>query len=183
MARGMMGCLAAGVLLCTACQGQRPEASGKEQQQMTVAAPVQEMPRSSRAPRQIDYENPTHEDIIALVKRARDYYARNGRHRSLDDFMDSGSPFVAGRTYIFVYDYAGNCLAEWAEPGLVGRNMQSLSDAHKQSFLLNARSKAEQGGGWVATTWRDPLNNSSRGKDCYVLNVDGKYLIGSGVYR
>ncbi len=142
-----------------------------------------EVKGSSRRPRQIDYNNPEHEDVIALVKRARSYYTRNGDIKALDDFMDPSSQFVAGNTYVFVYDYAGKCLAEWGNPSVVGKDMSGWSDMNNNPMFAQASDKARNGGGWYSTTWRAPNSTNIRPKDCYVIDVDGKVFVGSGVYR
>lgn len=137
----------------------------------------------SRRPKQIDYKNPEHSDIVALVKRAKTHYQHNGEIKALDDFMDPSSQFVAGNTYVFVYDYSGKCLAEWGNPTVVGKDMSYWLDAKNNNLFAQASEKARNGGGWVTTAWRSPDNANIRPKDCYVIDLDGKAFLGSGVYR
>lgn len=143
----------------------------------------QSLGAESRRPKQVDYSNPDHSDVQALVKRAVGYYKRNGQIKAIDDFMDPSSQFVAGNTYVFVYDYDGKCLAEWGNPSVVGKNMAQWKDMKDQNMFAVAAEKARNGGGWYSTTWRAPSSTNIRPKDCYVMDVDGKVFIGSGVYK
>lgn len=131
----------------------------------------------------INYEEPTHADVMAFTKRAKEHYLINGKYKALDDFMDPSSQFVAGRMYVFAFDYKGNLLADWGNPNLVGKNLLGWHDSTDKPFFMQASEKALDGGGWVATKWNDPLRRAPRMKDCYVMNVDDNIFIGSGVYR
>lgn len=164
------------------CGKQKENATPTSARVIKSRTQLPEIGLPERAPHQINYENPSAEEIRVLVDRARDHMKVNGEYKALDDFMDSGSQFVAGKSYVFVYDYSGKCLADWAEPGVIGKNL-SASDGAEGAFFAQAAQAARQGGGWVSTNWRVPGGSLNRPKQCYVRDVDGKYLIGSGMYQ
>lgn len=139
--------------------------------------------KPSRGPRQIDYDNPTQDDIQVLVRRAVDYYKRNGDYKAFDEFMTNGGQFSAGRTFIFAYDFSGRCLADLGSPTQVGSIVtESGSEAAKEFFHAVA-GKAKSGGGWVSARDVLPGGTNVRPKDCYVINVEDKLFIGSGIYH
>lgn len=184
-----------GLTLVGGCATSNTENAGTEPEQaksdnhpekerhISSRTPTPVIGKPSRGPRQIDYNNPTQDDIRVLVERARAYYKSNGDYKALDDFMDPNSQFVAGPSYIFVYDYSGRCLAEWSNPSLVGTDVANGSDQTSRSFFQEAAAKAKNGGGWFTASARVPGSKDMRLKDCYVLNLQDKLFIGSGVYH
>lgn len=124
----------------------------------------------------IDYTNPNYMDIVIFTKRAQDYLKRNGTRRALEDFMSPDSQFVAGRMYVFAYSVSGECLADWAEPGKIGR-------VENYSFMEAARKAAELGGGWVDGSGVDPVERELCQKESYIVYAGDGIIIGSGLYK
>ena len=189
--RGTTAALFAGVLLAGGCapSGTAPtggaDKATRPEAQRDIAsktdAPV--MGKPSRGPRQIDYNNPTTDDIQVLVRRAVEAYKHNGDYKAFDDFMTPGSQFVAGRSYIFAYDYSGRCLADWGSPAQVGSVVTEGTNEDVKQFFRDAAAKAKSGGGWITTRAPVPGSTEIRPKECFVINVEDKLFLGSGIYR
>ena len=125
----------------------------------------------------IDYVNPNYMDVVIFTRRAQDYLRRNGRRQALDDFMNPDSPFVSGRMYVFAYDAAGRCLADWADPSMVGQEGD-------REFLQILRDTAAAGGGWVESLGMDPLGGERRVKESYVVLAEPEGIIlGAGLFK
>ncbi len=189
--RVTLAALCAGVILAGGCATAESENSVPSEKsnhpdkdrEIASKTPAPVMGKPSRGPRQIDYNNPTPDDIQVLVRRAVDDYKRNGDYKAFDDFMDPSSQFVAGRSYIFAYDYSGRCLAEWGSPALVGSIVPQGTNEDAKQFFRDAAAKAKSGGGWVTTRGPIPGSSEIRPKECYVINIEDKLFIGSGIYR
>ncbi|MEZ5583706.1 MAG: hypothetical protein R3F37_13980 [Candidatus Competibacteraceae bacterium] len=53
-------------------------------------------------------------EAIALVRKALTHIDKVGLEQALQDFQQSDNPFRDGELYVFVYDFAGNNLANSA---------------------------------------------------------------------
>ena len=124
----------------------------------------------------IDYLNPNYMDVVIFTRRAQDYLRRNGRWQALENFMNPDSQFVSGRMYIFAYSVTGECLADWAEPGKVGK----VGDSN---FMLALRDAAARNGDWVESSGIDPVAGELRPKESYVVAAGEDMIIGAGLYK
>ena len=66
-------------------------------------------------------------DAEAMVKKAIAYYKKNGKEKSMAEFMKNPGPFVDRDLYVTVYDMQANDLAH-INPKMVGKNMMDLRD-------------------------------------------------------
>ena len=140
-------------------------------------------------------EAATPQDVIAKVKEAAAYLAKNGKS-GLKAFDSADSPFVWKDTYVFVNDCAAG-LVDVAHPVLATRN-QKLDEVEDATGRLVGRelcqAAARPGGGWFEYMWYKPVKAEgakqltyakkiSR-KVTYMLSVEGQpYEVGAGVYN
>ena len=140
-------------------------------------------------------EAATPQDVIAKVKEAAAYLAKNGKS-GLKTFDSMDSPFVWKDTYVFVYDCAGG-IAYVAHPVPATKPQKLDEDKDATGKLVGrefCKAAARPGGGWVEYMWHKPVKAEgakqlayakkiSR-KVTYMLNVKGQpYQVGAGVYN
>lgn len=67
-------------------------------------------------------------EVIALVKKAKDYIAKNGQEKAITEFNKKSGEFSKNSSYIFALDYHRTFLATINYPNLVGTNQFNLKD-------------------------------------------------------
>ncbi len=122
--------------------------------------------------------------LVMFVRHAKAYSILDGKESALSAFNDMNGSFVRGDEYIFAYDYNGTTLAWPYRQDLVGTNRSNATDpqgfAHVQAMIDAART----GSGVVNYVSPDPLGNDTpANKTSYVMDVDGNWFLGSGVYE
>jgi hypothetical protein len=121
--------------------------------------------------------------LVKFVKDARAKAAGSGRDGALVAFRNPVGGYVNDKMYIFAYDYDGKVLANPVNPGIVGQNQIGLSDSTGFKYIQQMRDVARKGG---FVTYQEP-NLMKKGaieqKTSYVIDVDGTYWIGAGVYK
>jgi signal transduction histidine kinase len=149
------------------------------------------------APQAAAEEAATPQEVIAKVKEAAAYLAKNGKS-GLKTFDSADSPFVWKDTYVFVWDCAAG-LAAVAHPDTTTKEQKvaTIKDATGRSFGPElCKAAARPGGGWVEYMWWKPVKvegaeqfgwvyakEISR-KVTYMLSVKGQpYEVGAGVYN
>jgi cytochrome c len=140
-------------------------------------------------------EAATPQDVIAKVKEAAAYLAKNGKS-GLKAFDSADSPFVWKGSYVFVYDCAAG-IADIAHPVPATRNKKLDADKDATGKVVGpelCQAAARPGGGWVEYMWWKPVEvegdknltyakKISR-KVSYMLSVKGQpYEVGAGVYN
>lgn len=125
------------------------------------------------------------EDLVKFVEDGKEYIKKNGKEKAFAVFNDEKNPlFQKGELYFFAYDMNGKCIQHGKKPGLIGTDAIKLEDK-KGKFLIKemvelAKSKKV---GFVEYYWPNPANkNQVEKKLGYITEVDGQYLIGSGIY-
>jgi hypothetical protein len=121
--------------------------------------------------------------LVKFVTDAR-AYALHGKQAALTDFKNPSGIFVNDDMFIFAYDYDGKVLANPFNPGVVGQNQISITDSTGFKYVQQMRDTAKTGFGFV--TYQD-TNMMNKGaimeKTSYVVDVDGTYWIGAGVFK
>ncbi|NYT08773.1 MAG: sodium:calcium antiporter, partial [Methanosarcinales archaeon] len=85
--------------------------------------------------------------------------------------------------YIFAYDYGGRNLALSHQPELVGTNRIDAQDPNGVYFIQQITDMAKNGDGFAYYVYPDPSNNMTQElKLSYVMDVDGTWFLGSGIY-
>jgi polar amino acid transport system substrate-binding protein len=123
------------------------------------------------------------DDLVKYVEEAKTYALQNGRTQSLAEFNNKSGKFVSGDRYIFAYDYNGTTLALPFQPELLGTNRIGMVDAQGVRFIEIMTKTARNGSGFVDYLYPDPARNFSvEKKTSYVVDVDGTWFLGSGIY-
>ena len=124
------------------------------------------------------------EELEPFVLRGRQFALAVGRDAALTIFNEKNGPFTSGDIYIFAYDYNGTTLALPYQPELVATNRANLTDQRGVRILDLHAAVARSGGGFDRVVYADPaMNMTPRNKTCYVVDVDGHWYLGSGIYN
>ena len=147
------------------------------------------------APQTVAGDAATPQEVIAKVKEAAAYLAKNGES-GLKTFDSMDSPFVWKDTYVFVYDCAAG-IAYVAHPVPASKPQKLDEDKDATGRLVGrdfCKAATRHGGGWVAYMWHKPVKvegaeqltyakQPSR-KVTYLLSVKGQpYEVGAGIYN
>ena len=121
--------------------------------------------------------------LVKFVKDARTTALGNGQAGALVAFRNPVGGYVNAKMYIFAYDYDGKVLANPVNPGIVGQNQIGLSDSTGFKYIQQMRDVARKGG--FVTYQESNLMNKGiiEQKTSYVIDVDGTYWIGAGVFK
>lgn len=85
--------------------------------------------------------------------------------------------------YFFVYDLAGTCLVHPRQPELVGRNLQTLTDARGRRVIPALLETAQRGDGFQRYSWEKTSSHRVSEKLGYVsLLPRWGWVIGTGIY-
>ena len=140
-------------------------------------------------------EAATPQEVIAKVKEAAAYLAKNGKS-GLKTFDGADSPFVWKDAYVFVYDCAAG-IADIAQPVPKRKPDKIATDKDATGRVIGpelCEAAARPDGGWVEYMWWKPVKAEgtkqlayakkiSR-KVSYMLSVKGQpYEVGAGVYN
>jgi PAS domain S-box-containing protein len=125
----------------------------------------------------------TPRDAQEMVRKAVDFYRRNGRERLLEEINNPRGEFHRGDLYAFAYDRQMTWLAHPVTPALVGQNWIDRKDWSGGKYFRREIQKVALGGhGWVGFEYLNPLNGQHDHKTTYVEGVDD-LIICSGAYK
>lgn len=121
--------------------------------------------------------------VIALVKKAKEYIAKNGKEKAIAEFNKKSGKFSNNSSYVFAVDYNGTYLATINYPALIGTNQFNLKDSSGIFLVQEEIEKAKAGGGWIKDRLKkNPQTGKHECKASYILPMAGYYFIGSGYY-
>ena len=122
-------------------------------------------------------------ELVAYVNEALQFARKNGKQRSLEVFNEPEGNFTRDGRYIFAYDYKGRNLALPYQPELIDTNRFDAQDPNGVYFLQQAIDMARFGNGFHYYIYPDPSRNMTETlKLSYVVDVDGTWFLGSGIY-
>jgi signal transduction histidine kinase len=126
----------------------------------------------------------TEEQVVAMVHRVQDRFAKDGLAATVAAVNDKSSPEFHDRDlYVFVYDMQGVCLANGARPALVGKNLISLKDQDGKYLIQQMVAIAsDPGSGWLSYKWPSPVTNKIEDRSAYIEKM-GEYFVGVGMDR
>ncbi len=147
------------------------------------------------APPTVAEEAATPQDVIAKVKEAAAYLAKNGKS-GLKAFDSADSSFVWKDTYVFVFDCAAG-LADVGHPVSTTKEQKIATNKDATGRVIGpelCKAAARPGGGWVEYMWWKPIKvegekqltyaKTMSRKVSYMLSVNGQpYEVGAGVYN
>lgn len=117
----------------------------------------------------------------AMVKKAIEYYAKNGREKAFAEFMKNPGMFVDRDLYIVVYSMQGEPLSH-INPKMVNKSMIDLRDPDGKYFVRERVEAAAKGtSGWQSYKFFNPVMKKIEPKEMYWEKHD-KLIFGCGVY-
>lgn len=123
------------------------------------------------------------EDLVAFVEVALKFAKENGKDRSLEVFNDPAGDFTRDGRYIFAYDYEGLTLALPYQPEVIGTTRIDAQDINGVDFIQQLIDTAKMGDGFLYYVYPDSSRNMEPAlKLSYVVDVDGTWFLGSGIY-
>ena len=123
------------------------------------------------------------DELIVYVDEALQFAQENGKEKALEVYNDPEGNFTRDERYIFAYDYDGQNLALPHQPELVGTNRIDAQDPNGVYFIQQIIDVAKNGDGFTYYVYPDPSNNMTPElKLSYVMDVDGTWFLGSGIY-
>ncbi|MDD3973587.1 MAG: cache domain-containing protein [Methanothrix soehngenii] len=132
---------------------------------------------------QASFNQAERDELVAFVNEALKYAQENGKEKALQAFNDPEGNFNRDGLYIFAYDYGGRNLALSHQPELVGTNRIDAQDPNGVYFIQQIIDMAKNGDGFTYYVYPDPSNNMTPElKLSYVMDVDGTWFLGSGIY-
>jgi signal transduction histidine kinase/DNA-binding response OmpR family regulator len=122
-------------------------------------------------------------DAYSMVRKAVDFYHRNGRKRFLREIDDPHGEFCKGDLYVFVYDRSMTWLAHPLKPELIGQNWIDRKDwSGGKYFRREIQAVARTPGtGWVEFEYANTRGQNDH-KTTYVEAVDDM-IVCSGAYK
>jgi|WetSurMetagenome_2_1015567.scaffolds.fasta_scaffold06587_6 signal transduction histidine kinase len=155
-----------------------------ETQIARTPAPVQAItPATSNVSAQTDGIQTTR-GLISFVDEAVVFARENGKEKAIAVFDDPAGQFTTNGLYIFAEGLDGTALAEPFEHEIDGKNILNLTDPYGIPLVRNLVDTARDGKGLVSYNYRNPADNFTiQPKVSYVVNVDGTYYIGAGLYE
>jgi len=145
------------------------------------------------APAALADETATPQEVIAKVKEAAAYLAKEGK-AGLATFNSAESPFVWKDAYVFVWNCADDTVVAHPVTASRGLTISELKDETGKALGAPMCAAADRpGGSWVEYMWPKPV--AQKGSDelayagdparkiTYMLGVAGQpYQVGAGIY-
>jgi cytochrome c len=125
---------------------------------------------------------PSKDDVVAVVKKAVEYYKANGKDKALVEFNKKDGMFAKGEDYVDVHDISGVCVAHPISPAKVGVNRLDTSDSAGKFYVKElvdaAKSKPS---GWIEYVMKNPTTGKLENKTAYWEVHDG-LIFKAGTY-
>jgi signal transduction histidine kinase len=127
-------------------------------------------------------ERATTAEAEAMVKKAIEFYKKNGREKSLAEFSRPNGKFVDRDLYVTVYTLDGKCLAHINER-VVGKNMWDQRDVDGVYFTRERLEAAKtQSSGWQEFRFFNPVTKKIEPKRQYWERHDD-LVFATGAYK
>ena len=118
-----------------------------------------------------------------FVEEAKAYALSRGKAAEIPEFNNRSGSFIRDDLYVFAYDYNGTTLAYPYRPDLIGVDRMYATDIAGKQHIREMVTSAKNGSGTVYYFTRNPLrNNTTELKGSYLMDVDGTWFLGSGMY-
>ena len=127
-------------------------------------------------------ERATTAEAEALVKKAIDYYKKNGRDKALAEFSKPAGKFVDRDLYVTVYTLDGKCLSH-INDRVIGKNMWDQRDVDGKYFTRERLEASKtQPSGWQDFKFFNPVTKKIEPKRQYWERHDD-LVFAAGAYR
>lgn len=130
-------------------------------------------------------EHGSEDDAQEMVREAVDLLRTQGPERAYDMFTNRpGSTFRDRDLYIVVFDFNGNCLANGADPKMVGKHLMAAADVEGQKALQGEVTLVKtSGAGWYGPySVANPVSRKPELKKSYCKRGAGDTVVCAGVY-
>jgi cytochrome c len=118
----------------------------------------------------------------ALVKKAVEFYKKNGKEKAIAEYQKNPGPFVDRDLYVTVYTPNADCLSH-INPKMVGKNMMELRDGNGKYHIKERMEMAKKGErGWQDFTFFNPVSKNIEPKRMYWEKHDG-LIFAAGAYK
>ena len=126
----------------------------------------------------------TENDAQAIVRKALNFYRKNGRDLLLKELNNPQGEFRKGELYAFAYDRNMTMRAHPVKPELVGQNLLDKKVWAEGKYFRKEIQKValSRGSGWVDYQYENPVNKKILQKTTYVEMVDD-LIICAGAYK
>ena len=122
------------------------------------------------------------DEAHAMVKKAIDYYKKNGREKALAEISNPHGKFADRDLYVTVYTLDGVCLAH-INARVVGKNMIDQRDSDGKHFTRERLEAARtQPSGWQDFKFFNPMTHKVEPKRQYWERHDD-LVFAAGAYR
>ncbi|NKE67507.1 histidine kinase [Ramlibacter sp. RBP-2] len=129
-----------------------------------------------------DHSRGSPAEAQAMVKKAIEFYQKNGREKALAEFVKKPGPFVDRDLYVTVYTLQGDSLAH-INPKMVGKNMMELRDGDGKYHIRERMESAAKGtSGWQDFKFFNPVNKQIEPKQMYWEKHDN-LVFAAGAYK
>lgn len=122
--------------------------------------------------------------MVDLVERGAAYGRGHGDEAAFAEISNASGMFVdADAHYLYAYDYNGTLLAHPHLKDAIGTSLIERTDPFGMKNIRALCDTARSGGGFIVFVWPNPVReNRQELKIGYVLPVDDRWWVGSGVY-
>ncbi|MFZ6673806.1 cache domain-containing protein [Undibacterium sp. Xuan67W] len=127
----------------------------------------------------------TEAEAEVMVKKAVALIKSAGTEKAYATFTEHpGGAFKDRDLYIFVYDFKGNCLAQGANPKMVGKNLVGLKDVDGNAFIQGMINvvKEKQKGWYGPYKFTNPNTTEYELKKSYCEKGEGETMVCVGTY-
>ena len=125
---------------------------------------------------------PTKDEVVAVVKKAVEFYKTSGREKALVEFNKRDGQFAKGEDYVDVHDLNGVCVAHPISPAKVGLNRLDQSDSAGKFYVKDLVGAAKQKpSGWIEYVMKNPTSGKLQNKTAYWEVHDG-LIFKAGTY-
>jgi cytochrome c len=125
---------------------------------------------------------PSKDEVVAMVKKAVEFYKANGREKSLVEFNKKDGQFAKGEDYVDVHDINGVCVAHPISPAKVGLNRIDQSDSAGKFYIRDLVGAAKKSpSGWIEYVMKNPTSGKLENKIAYWEAYDG-LIFKAGTY-
>jgi cytochrome c len=126
---------------------------------------------------------PSKDEVVAVVKKAVEFYKANGRDKSLAEFNKKDGLFAKGEDYVDVHDLTGTCVAHPISPAKVGVNRMDMPDAAGTFYIKDLVTQAKtKPSGWIEYVMKNPTDGKLENKLAYWEAYDG-LIFKAGTYK
>ena len=130
-------------------------------------------------------EHGSEAEAMDMVKKAVALIKSAGSESSYKTFTEHpGGAFKDRDLYVFVYDFQGNCLAQGANPKMIGKNFIDLKDMDGHEIIRGQIEvvKTKKSGWYGPYKFTNPVTKALETKKAYCEQGAGDTDVCVGVY-